>query len=62
MTSSGFVSEGSPDKVDGLVWALTELFLGEDFSGFIGHYRAEAEKAEEARKKTVAAPMWLPPK
>ena len=26
-TSSGFVGEGSPDRADALVWALTELML-----------------------------------
>lgn len=28
-TSSGFVGEGSPDRADALVWALTELMLGD---------------------------------
>lgn len=28
-TSSGFIGEGSPDRADALVWALTELMLGE---------------------------------
>jgi phage terminase large subunit-like protein len=28
MTSSGFVGEGSPNRVDALVWALTEAMLG----------------------------------
>jgi phage terminase large subunit-like protein len=28
MTTSGFEGEGSPDRVDALVWALTELFPG----------------------------------
>ena len=27
-TSSGFVGEGSPDRADALVWAMTELMLG----------------------------------
>lgn len=27
-TASGFVGEGSPDRADALVWALTELMLG----------------------------------
>lgn len=29
MTSNGFEGDGSPDRVDALVWALTELMLGE---------------------------------
>lgn len=28
MTSGGYVGEGSPDRADALVWALTELMLG----------------------------------
>lgn len=28
MTSDGFLGDGSPDRVDALVWALTELMLG----------------------------------
>lgn len=28
MTASGYVGEGSPDRADALVWALTELMLG----------------------------------
>lgn len=29
MRSDGYTGEGSPDRVDALVWALTDLFLGE---------------------------------
>lgn len=29
MTLTGYVGQGSPDRVDALVWALTELMLGE---------------------------------
>ena len=29
-TSSGFVGEGSPDRADALVWALTELMLDDE--------------------------------
>ncbi len=28
-TASGFIGEGSPDRADALVWALTELMLGQ---------------------------------
>lgn len=28
MTSDGYVGQGSPDRVDALVWALTELMMG----------------------------------
>ena len=29
MTPAGYVGEGSPDRADALVWALTELMLGD---------------------------------
>lgn len=29
MTSTGYLGEGSPDRLDALVWALTDLMLGE---------------------------------
>jgi predicted phage terminase large subunit-like protein len=29
-TAAGYVGEGSPDRADALVWALTELMLGEE--------------------------------
>ena len=32
MGPDGFIGEGSPDRVDALVWALTELLLGNDNS------------------------------
>jgi len=50
--------------VHNCVWALTDLFLGEDFGGFLGHYRVESEKrqAEVAAKKAPVAAGWLPPK
>ena len=34
-TASGYVGEGSPDRADAVVWALTELMLGKgyDYSG-----------------------------
>jgi hypothetical protein len=28
MTATGFVGDGSPDRCDALVWALSELMLG----------------------------------
>lgn len=31
-TPDGYVGEGSPDRADALVWALTELMLGETYS------------------------------
>jgi phage terminase large subunit-like protein len=28
-TTDGYVGEGSPDRADAMIWALTELMLGE---------------------------------
>ena len=52
MTRTGFIGEGSPDRVDALVWALDELLLADGNAGFINFYRAEAEamKAKAAEK------------
>ncbi len=37
MTAAGYVGEGSPDRADALVWALTELMLGaEPFRWHVG--------------------------
>jgi phage terminase large subunit-like protein len=32
MTPSGYIGEGSPDRADALVWALTELMLGDGYN------------------------------
>lgn len=32
-TAAGYVGEGSPNRLDALVWALTDLFLAEDAAG-----------------------------
>ena len=31
-TANGYVGDGSPDRADALVWALTELMLGNDYN------------------------------
>ena len=36
MTASGFVAQGSPDRADALVWALTELM--EDVARYMPNY------------------------
>lgn len=33
-TANGYVGEGSPDRADALVWALTELMLGDENAGW----------------------------
>ncbi len=35
MTSEGYVGDGSPDRCDALVWALTELMLGSEGPQFL---------------------------
>jgi phage terminase large subunit-like protein len=65
MTSTGFLGDGSPDRVDALVWGLTELFLGEHFDGFLGHYRAEKEAMDKRHDEAVAngdVSAWFPPR
>lgn len=32
MTAAGYVGEGSPDRADALVWAVTELMMGSSYS------------------------------
>ena len=39
MTTDGYVGEGSPDRVDAAVWALTETMLTRDTRAFISTYR-----------------------
>lgn len=42
MTAAGYVGEGSPDRADALVWALTELFLDKSaHSGFLAMVKAD---------------------
>jgi predicted phage terminase large subunit-like protein len=36
MGPNGFAGEGSPDRVDALVWVLTELILGDNFYSLTG--------------------------
>jgi phage terminase large subunit-like protein len=43
MTTSGFMGDGSPDRVDALVWALTELSGGKAFPAH--GFTAEASQA-----------------
>ena len=39
MATDGYVGEGSPDRLDALVWALTELMLGPDRSASVRQVR-----------------------
>jgi phage terminase large subunit-like protein len=42
LTSEGFLGEGSPDRVDALVWALTELMLEPEVEPFVWHVGSRA--------------------
>jgi predicted phage terminase large subunit-like protein len=46
MASNGFMGDGSPDRADALVWALTELMLTQaSTTGFLDYYRELAKDA-----------------
>jgi phage terminase large subunit-like protein len=57
-TTGGFVGEGSPNRLDALVWALTDLFLAEASAGAAFLELARRDLAEEpagAPEPSVAA-------
>lgn len=56
MTASGYVGEGSPDRADALVWALTELFLDKtEHAGFLAMVQADnAARRPSAPAEAVA--------
>jgi phage terminase large subunit-like protein len=66
-TTGGFVGEGSPNRLDALVWALTDLFLAETAAGAAFLELARRDLAEDVSaplepSATVAAPgslEWL---
>ena len=39
MTDSGFLGNGSPDRVDALVWAITDLMFGKNTGATVGTVR-----------------------
>ena len=48
-TTQGYRGEGSPDRADALVWALTDLMLSQSEGwGLFEHYRRQAEAAKDA--------------
>ena len=49
MTGSGFAGDGSPDRLDAAVWALTELMGAAAEPGIIAWARSEAQKATAPR-------------
>jgi hypothetical protein len=48
ITGNGYAGDGSPDRLDAAVWALSEL-LGEPVPGIIEYARIEAAKATAPR-------------
>jgi phage terminase large subunit-like protein len=48
-TSGGYVGEGSPNRMDALVWALSDLFLAEETAGSAFLELARRDLAGEAR-------------
>ncbi len=55
-TTQGYRGAGSPDRADALVWALTDLMLGQAAGwGIFEHYRRQAEAAKAAQTTAVAA-------
>jgi hypothetical protein len=57
-TTAGFQGSGSPDRMDALVWALTELMVGDREPGIIDFYRKQAEKmkAQQAQTNVRSSP------
>jgi hypothetical protein len=62
-TTQGYRGEGSPDRADALVWALTELMLGETQGwGLFEHYHraAEGKAGAVTAKSSPVAPSSAP--
>lgn len=47
----GYMGEGSPNRMDALVWAATELFLQPNADGWLQFAKERAEKARESVNK-----------
>lgn len=45
-TTAGYQGSSSPDRLDALVWAITELMLAEQTTGILDYYRAEYAKKQ----------------
>jgi Phage terminase large subunit/Terminase RNaseH-like domain len=42
-STAGYTGDGSPDRADALVWAVTDLALGQTHLGFLDYARAQVE-------------------
>jgi phage terminase large subunit-like protein len=60
-TSNGYLGEGSPNRMDALVWALTELFLTEAPSGAAYLELARRERAESETNPVQPSDMTFAP-
>ena len=56
MTPDGYLGDGSPDRADALVWALTELMVSDTNAGIIEFY-AEQVREKKAKEATARAPV-----
>ena len=58
-TTMGFIGEGSPNRADALVWAITSLMLDDHAAAWIEHYanQADAAHAPEAEVKPDPLPF-----
>lgn len=54
-TSTGYVGEGSPNRLDALVWALTDLFLAEPAAG--AAFLELARRGLASKEAAGAAPL-----
>ncbi len=55
MTTTGYAGDGSPNRVDSLVWCLSELRFGAVAgSGWLDYYRADYEAMMGAQSKPAA--------
>ena len=48
---TGYMGEGSPNRMDALVWAATELFLQPNADGWLQFAKERAEKARASVKQ-----------
>ena len=56
MTPDGYLGDGSPDRADALVWALTELMVSDTNTGIIEFY-ADQVREKKAKEATARAPV-----
>ena len=60
MTASGFTGQGSPDRVDALVWAFTDLMVGPQLSGWVLLEQARRDIDNAAKPSEPARPQYAP--